>query len=412
MPRFIVGLDVGSSTIKTVIGEIRRDGGITVLRVMKHPSQGIRKGVVHDIAELTQSLSPVLAEVKKFSKDALAEIFLGIGSSDIKVQSSIGIVAVSRADYEINEDDVKRAMQSAQAINIPANRLVLHSIVREYIVDGVRDIRDPVEMVGNRLEVNSLIIDAFAPNIKNLMKCVEMLGGEVRKLILQPLADARAILTKSQRELGVVLVDIGYGKTSMCVYEEGKIVHAAVFPVGASNITNDLAIGLKIPVHFAERVKLSYGSAIAKEIPARENIELSKIDPGAKGHITKRYIAEIIEARLAEIFKFVNNELGYLKKAGQLPGGVVLTGGGAKIPSIIELAKQELHLAAQIANPDLASYDIRNSEDATMLDDPELTAGLGLLLMGYDSIGESKKFNIPLGGATSLLKKAWKYFAP
>src|SRR3989344_4890392 len=170
------------------------------------PSAGLRKGVVDDISEVTQALSPVLAQVKKMGKASDTGIFLGVGSGDVKVQSSIGVVAVSRADYEIYEDDVHRAIQSAQAINIPPNRMVLHSIVKEFIVDGVKDIRDPLGMIGNRLEVNSLIIDAFTPGIKNLSKCVEILGGNLSGLVLGALADARAVLTKNQKELGVALV--------------------------------------------------------------------------------------------------------------------------------------------------------------------------------------------------------------
>ena len=398
MNQFIAGLDIGSRSIKAVIGSLER-GGLTIVEAVKRPSAGMRKGVVQDLSEVTQALSPVIGEMKKIGKAAAGNIFLGIGSSDLKVQSSLGVVAVSRADYEIYEDDVNRAVASAQAVNLAPNRMVLHAIVKEYIVDGVHDIQDPIEMTGNRLEVSSLIIDAFAPALKNLSKCVEILGGSVTNVVLNPLADARAVLTRNQKELGVVLVDIGFGKTSMCVYEEGKLLHAAVFPAGSGNVTNDLAIGLKIPTEAAELVKLSFGSAMAREVAVRDAIELAKIDPRAKGTVQRKFIAEIIEVRLAEIFEFVNNELKYIGKASRLPAGVVLVGGGAKLPGVVELAKQELKLSAQIGIPEMHQFEVGTSDTGTKLEDPEFSCALGLVLGGRASSGSVER-----GGLISFLK--------
>lgn len=198
MPRYIIGLDIGSKNIKAAVAEIKKDGKPKLLRVLKTPSSGMRKGIVDDLTEVTRSLSPILNEIKKIDRGALENIYLGVGGSDIRVQSSIGVVAVSRSDYEILQDDIQRVTQASQAINLPPNRLVLHSIVREYIVDGVRDIRDPLGMIGNRLEVNSLLIDAFEPTVKNLIKCVEMLGGGIGGLVLSPLASDRSVLSKNQ----------------------------------------------------------------------------------------------------------------------------------------------------------------------------------------------------------------------
>ncbi len=406
---FVAGLDIGSQSVKAVVGEIGRGGSFRVIEVLKFPSAGIRKGVVQDVSEVTQSLSPAIAAMKKIGKAASANIFLGLASSDLKVQQSLGVVAVSRADFEIYQDDVNRAIQSAQAVNLAPNRMVLHSIVREYIVDGVRDIRDPLEMTGNRLEVSSLIIDAFAPSVKNLTKCVEILGGGVGGIILGPLANARAVLTKNQRELGVVVVDIGFGKTSMCVYEEGKLLHAAVFPVGSGHATNDLAIGLKVPTETAEVVKLSFGSAIAREVAVREAIELTKIDGRSRGTVQRRFIAEIIEVRLAEIFELVNNELKYIGKSAKLPGGIVLVGGGAKLPGIVDLAKQELKLSAQIGIPETHGFELGSPEIGIKLEDPEFTCALGLMLWGYDKSTESATIQFQMKG---LLSKMFRYFAP
>lgn len=409
MTNIIVGLDIGSRTIKAVIGEAKRGHPLTLLNAFKMPSLGIRKGVVDDVSGVTQALAPVMGEIKRLSKNARANIFLGVGSTDIKVQSSIGVVAVSRADNEIYQDDVNRAIQSAQAVNLPANRMVLHAIVKEYIVDGVKDIRDPIEMVGSRLEVSSLIVDAFAPAVKNLTKCVEILGGNLGGLVLTPIASGRAVLTKNQKELGVALIDIGFGKTSICIYEEGKLIHAAVLPVGSGNVTNDLAIGLKISVEAAETIKLSFGSAITREVSMRDTIDLLKVDPRSKGIVSKKYIAEIIEVRLAEVLEFVNNELKYLSKAGRLPAGVVLAGGGVKIPGIVDLVKQELKLPAQIGIPEFAEIDISDTHIAQKLEDPEFTSALGLMLTGYDKFSEGTASSFSRQG---FLKKILKYFAP
>lgn len=409
MSNYIVGLDIGSKSIKAALGEIKRDGKLAILNVFKIPSSGVRKGAVDDISDVTQSLSLVLSEIKKIAKPAVSNIFLGVGSSDIKVQSSIGVVAVSRADYEIYEDDVNRAIQSAQAVNIAPNRMVLHSIVKEYIVDGVKDIRDPLGMTGNRLEVNGLIIDAFAPAVKNLTKCVEILGGGFGGLILGPLAASRAVLTRNQKELGVVLIDIGFGKTGLSVYEENKLLHAAVLPVGSGNITNDLAIGLKVPIETAETIKLSFGSALAREVSVRDAVELFKIDPRSKGTVSKKFIADIIEVRLAEILELVDNELKYIGKSGRLPGGIVLVGGGVKLPGIVELAKQELKLSTQIGLADLTSFEVKSSDLVSKLEDPEFVVAVGLILSGYDRVMEKKSRRLPF---RNIFRKLLSYFSP
>jgi cell division protein FtsA len=314
-------------------------------------------------------------------------------------------VAVSRADYEIHKDDVDRATIASQAIKLAPNRVVLHAITKEFIVDGVGDIRDPLGMTGNRLEINSLIIDVFEPATKNLTKCVEMAGGIVSGLIFSPLASARSVLSKNQKDLGVVLIDIGFSTTGICVYEEGKLIHAAVLPVGASNITNDLAIVLKTSVIAAEAIKLSFGSALAKEVSGKEIIDLRKIDPNAKNTTTKKKVAEIIETRLAEIFEFVNNELERVGKAGQLPAGVVLVGGGSKMSAIVDLAKHELKLPAQIGVPETASLEIANGELNLQIEDPEFACAVGLVLWGSEKfISKGENFKSWIDKIISLIK--------
>jgi len=405
----ITALDIGSQHIKAAVAEIKKGGQLTLLQLLKMPSHGVRKGVVDDISDVTRAVNQTLGELKKFDKGALRNIYISIGSSDVKMHSSKGIVAVSRADSEIQQDDLDRVIEASQAVKLKNNRIILHSLIQEYIVDDVGDIRDPLGMVGNRLEANSLIIDAFEPNVKSFARCVETAGGSVSGVVFSPLAAARSVLSKSQKELGVVIVDIGFGKTAMAVYEENKLMHAKVFPFGSGNITNDLAVGLRIPVHAAENIKLSLGLAIAKEAPSREVVDLKKFDAGSKKTMTRRAIAEIIESRLAEIFEFVDNELKTVSKSARLPGGVIITGGGSKIPLIVDLAKRELKLASQIGISDLSEIEMANSELAIEAEDPELTCVFGLLMSGDDQMrGEETQF-LRGGG---FLKKFLKNFIP
>lgn len=409
MQYHILGLDIGSRFTKAVLGEIRKDGRLTLLRLLKADAAGMRRGAVDDVAEATRAVSHILAEVKRTHRNAVKNIYLGAGGSGVRIHLSTGVVAVSRSDSEIYEDDVQRAIQGSQAMNLPPNRMILHSVVREFVVDNMRDIRDPLGMVGNRLEVLSLIIDVFAPAVKNLEKCVETAGGGVSGLVFTPLADARAVLSKNQRELGAAVIDIGFGKTSLTVYEENKLLHAAVFPVGASNVTNDLAIGLKIPVETAETVKFSYGFALARDVGAKESVDIAKIDPASKGMVSKKLIAEIIEVRLAEIFELVNNELKQIGKAGKLAAGAVLTGGGAKLPGIVDLAKQELRLSVQVGVPNLSVLDVAGGELGLQAEDPEFVSAIGLFLSAADKLKEAqpKRFSI-----RSFFKNLFRYIAP
>ena len=405
--KFITGLDIGSSSLKAAIGEIKNDGQISLIKVIKTPSSGMRKGSVSDLSELTRSLNVMFSEIKKVSKEALKNIYINVGSSDIRTQSSKGIVAVSRADNEIHQDDIDRAIQASQAINLGGNRMILHAIIREYVIDGIGGIREPLGMTGTRLEVNSLIIDAFGPGIKNLTKCVEMAGATFGGLFFSPLANAESLLTKNQKDLGVALVDIGFGTTSLCVYEDGKLIHAAVFPVGSGNITNDLAIGLKTSINAAESIKLNFGAASTKGISGRENIDLKKFDPGARSNVSRRSIIDIIEVRLAEIFEFVNNELKLIGKDGQLPVGIILSGGGSKIPGIVDLAKDEFELPVQVGIPDSSILDMPDGELSLSIEDPEYVCAVGLLLSGVKRLGNSTE-----PGFTAILKRMFRSLMP
>lgn len=405
---YFLALDIGSAHIKALVGSVHRDGGLSLAGLFKMPSRGMRRGMVSDSAEVTGAVNQALMEVRKTYPTAHKRIFVNIGSAYARAQASRGIIAVARADYEIHHDDIARVEAAAQAVNMPPNRMIVHLINQEYIVDGVSGIKDPLGMVGNRLEVSTIIVDAFEPAVKALAKSIEIASGEVEGLIFGPLAASRSILTRNQKDLGVVLIDIGYGTASMSVYEEGSLAHLAVFPIGASNITNDLAIGLTVSIEAAEAIKCSFGSALVKDIPSRDMLDLKKIDPRARHVVSRRLVGEIVEARLTELFEMVNDELKKIGKAGRLPAGAVLVGGGAKLPGMVDLVRQELKLPVQIGSPDLAHIDIRQGEIALKVEDPEFACSLGLALWAAEhSAAPRQSYSV-----RSALKKISQYFMP
>ncbi len=403
----ITGLDIGTSSLKLVVADCRGRRP-SVVHVYEEPSLGLRKGAVIDLSEASQAINRAIAEAKKVSKSAAKNIYASIGTPQAKMQISRGIVAVSRADAEIYKDDMDRAVRASRAVNLPQNRTIIHDVTREFMVDGVGDIADPLGLSGSRLEVQSLIIDAFSPHIKALTRAVELAGGDVRGLVFGPLVAARAALSKRQKDLGTVLIDLGFGTTGVVSYEEDRLLGVTKFPVGAGNISNDLAVGLKIPVDAAEEVKLRYGYALAREVGAKESVDLSKFVPQAKASVSRRFIAEIIESRLEEVFDLVNNELKLIQKFGQLPGGAVIVGGGAKLPGITDLVKQEMKLASQIGFTLSDEWEAEGGAFKEYLEDPAFTVAFGLVLWGMDFEGKTEEASSPRAGFKGFLN----YFTP
>jgi len=404
---FIVGLDIGTSVLKAAVAEVT--GGKPVLRsVFKEPSVGLRKGVVIEMGEVSPAVGRLFSEVKKNYKSGLKSVYVNIGTPQVKVQSSRGIVPISRADSEIYSEDVEKVVNSSQAVNLTANRLIVHNITREYIVDGVGDITEPIGLSGSRLEVSSLIIDAFEPHVKSVTRAVEIAGGKISGVVFNPLIASKAALSKTQKNLGTILIDIGFGTTGYAVFEDNKLVATGLIPLGAGNITNDIAIGLKINATAAENLKIHYGYALAKEVNSKESIELKKFAAQERGSVSRRYVAEIIESRLAEIIEFIDNELRSLGKAGKLAGGAVLVGGGAKMPGMTELVRQELKLATQIGMTIREEWGNEGNDFADVFEDPEFVNSLGLILWAND--GERQRHPSPV--SAFKFKNLLKYFIP
>lgn len=389
MSNFITALDIGSSQIKTIVAEIKKDGSFSLINSFKCPSAGIKRGAVVDSEEATLSIMEVAIELRKISKNCVKDVFVNVNNEHINCRHSRGMVVVSRADQEIQKDDKERVDQNAKALRVTPNYMVLHNIVRDYLIDEIGDIADPVGMTGNRLEVSTLVIEAFSPKTNLLIKTLERAGIRIGGLFFNPLAASEAVLTKRQKDLGVALLDFGFGTTSLAVFDENKVSHVKTIPIGMSHVINDIAVGFKVPVDVADKLRALYGYALAKEIPRRETIKLSEVESSLKdSEISRKFLAEIIEIRLAEILDFVNNELKSLGRS-QLAGGVVITGGGSKLAGLTDLTEKELNRPTQIGFPNLSGFEISNPSYEDMIDDPEFSVAVGLALLGSDERGGS-----------------------
>jgi cell division protein FtsA len=415
----IVGIDVGSFKVRTVIVQIFPNEELPrVIGVGVSLATGIRRGMITDLEEAMRSISDSVDQAERSSGVTVDKAIVSIGGNHISSQNSKGVIAVGRADGEVEDGDIERVIDAAQAISVPPNKEIIHIIPKNYSLDDQKNIKDPLGMNGVRLEVDATIIEGSTPFIKNLSKCFEQLKIEVEDFILAPLAAAKATLTKRQKELGVVLVDIGGGTTSLAVYEENELLHTVIMPIGGNHITNDIAIGLRTSIDIAEKVKVEYGCALTREINKKEDLNLAEIDKNEEGIVSRHHVAEIIEARLEEILNIVNKELKNIGKEKLLPAGAVLTGGTAKLSGTVDLAKNVLGLPAQTGFP------ITLGGLVDKVDDPSFVTVIGLIIWGYeDSIGSRKGGNLlknkivgtisnSMGGSVSSLKRWIGKFLP
>jgi len=406
----IAVVDIGSSNIRTVIAQVFPEEELPrIIGVGVSQSQGLRRGVIVDIEEAVRSLDESIRQAETISGVQVDSVVASLGGNHITSQNSKGVVAVGRADGAVEEDDISRVINAAQAISIPANKEIVHVISRSYSLDEQKDIKDPLGMSGVRLEVDSIIIEGSTPFIKNLVNCFDQAKIGIRELVLAPLAGAKSVLSKRQKELGVVMVDIGGGTTSLAIYEEKELVHTIVLPIGGNHITNDIAIGLRTSIDVAEKVKIEYGSASPKEIDKKDEINLAQIDPSEEGCVSRHHVAEITEARLEEIFTMVNKELKAIDRERLLPAGAVLVGGGSKIPGVVDLAKRILGLPTQVGFP------VPLGGLVDKVDDPSFATAIGLILWEMES--EEKSFSaimIPqrTGEIVDKIKKIFGKFLP
>ncbi len=374
---YITGLDIGTQYIRAVQAKFQPEqGSFSIIGASEVIASGMRRGVIIDIEEAVSCISVALEKVERMTGVPVVSANISVGGSHVSSVSSHGVIAVSRADGEISENDIVRVVDASQAISIPNNREVLHVFPKTFTLDGQTGIKDPLAMSGIRLEVDTIIVQAGLPFIRNLSRAVMQAGLEIDDLVLSSCASAESVLNKRQKDLGVALVDLGAGTTSVAVYEEGDLLHTAVLPIGSMHITNDIAIGLRCSIETAEKVKLLFGHADPKAVAKGEEIDLSKIDTGEEEITMRNYVVEIIEARLEEIFDHVLSELKKINRDGKLPSGIVLTGGGSKLPGIVDFSKKHLRLPTIIGHPQNIDTIIDR------VDDPTFATAAGLVLWG------------------------------
>ena len=370
--RYAVGIDIGTTTIRCVVGHIDGTTGTpTIVGVGKAPTSGMRKGVVAHLSGPASAIDEALGEAERMSGYQVDVATVSINGSHILSTKADGMIAVGAFDHEINHEDLHRIEEVATVGKVPANREVLEVVPHSYSLDGQDNIKDPLGMTGTRLEIRANVISALAPHLHNVQKSAEMAKVDAHTITPSVLAAARAVLNEQQMENGVAVVELGGATTGVAIFEEGDLQHVGIIPIGGMNITNDLAIGLKTDPEVAEKVKLAHASAV----PRKDAEGISVKDGSEVLSFTSTDIDEIVEARLEEIFDAVNRELKRAGKAGQLPSGVVLTGGGAQLKHIAEYAKQTLGLAARVGK---ATGYGGVAEDA---EKPVYAAAVGLMLL-------------------------------
>lgn len=399
--KIITALDIGTSNIKLLVCQKSpQERKIKVLGQFIKKSEGVRRGVVTDPEKVSKKIKEIIEIAQRFLSKKISSVLVNIGGAHLTSLASQGVVAVSRADGKISQEDIERVIEISQNTKLPPNREILEVFPQEFIVDGEKGIKDPLGLKGIKLEVKTLLLLAFSPYLKNLTQAILSVPLEIDDILPNSLASAKAVLTDEDKELGVAVLDIGAGTTSLAVFEEGVLIHSFVLPMGSANITNDLAIGLKCSVSIAERIKKEYGSyfsSLKKNKKERGKVKITQ----EKEEITfsQKQISKIIEMRTMEIFEEINKELKKFSKSSLLPAGVVLTGGGSNFPRIVDLAKRELKLPCRLG--EIKSF-------VNLKEDPSLSVCCGLIKYGLEEELEEKgSFNLK-----DKIKKFFKIFIP
>lgn len=412
--RYAVGLDVGTTKVRCVVGHVEgAQASPTIIGVGECANSGMRKGTVVNLVNTASAIDSALEAAERMSGFQIQNATISVNGSHIIGMSSKGVIAVGANGHEITDEDLRRVEEAATVVQLPANREILEVTPRSYQLDGQDNIKDPIGMTGVRLEVDAHVITALGPHLKNLRKACEMTETIPHATILAGLAAARAVVSDQQTENGVVLIDLGGTTTNIAVFEEGDLQHVAVLPVGSVNITNDLAIGLKTDLDIAEAVKLEHASAMPSQRTDKETTASVKV--GDKTHtFDLEDIDMIVDARLEEIFELINKELKSIGRAAKLPGGAVLTGGGAQLKGLADYARNALQLSARIGEaPEFAGV----SEN---VHSPYWSTALGLMLIDLegatagvhssDYVHKSSKTNFDLSKITGKITEVFGKF--
>ncbi|NLA19128.1 cell division protein FtsA [Burkholderia cepacia] len=398
----LVSLDIGTSKVVAIVAELKGEGHYEVIGLGQSESKGLKKGVVVNIEATVQSIQRALEEAELMADCKITNVFTGIAGSHIRSFNSSGMVAIK--DKEVTQTDVARVIETAKAINIPTDQQVLHILTQEFIIDGQEDVREPIGMSGIRLEVKVHIVTGAVSAAQNIVKCARRCGLEVNDLILQPLASSLAVLTEDEKDLGVVLVDIGGGTTDIAIFAEGAIRHTAVIPIAGDQITSDIAMALRTPTPDAEDIKVGYGIAKQALADPDEMVEVPGLGERGPRTLSRQALAAVIEPRVEELFSLVQQvvrESGYEEL---LSSGVVITGGASMMPGMVELGEDIFLKPVRIGAPEYAgglSDVVRN---------PRYSTAMGLLVEGSAQRMRGRKVAVQSGNAGQVFSRMKEWF--
>jgi len=372
--KLIVGLDIGTSKVVAIVGELGADGEMKIVGLGSHPSRGLKKGMVVDIESTVQSIQRAVEEAERMAGCQIHSVYAGIAGSHIRSLNSHGIVAIR--DKEVYPHDVERVIDAAQAVAIPADQKILHILPQEFIIDSQEGIKEPLGMSGVRLEAKVHLVTCAVNAAQNIDKCIRRCGLEVEEIILEQLASSYAVLTDDERELGVCIVDIGGGTTDIAVFTEGAIRHTGVIPIAGDQVTNDIAMALRTPTQYAEDLKIRYACALAQLAGADQSIKVPGVGERGARELSRQALAEVVEPRYDELFTLVQAELRRSGFEESLAGGIVLTGGTAKMEGAVELAEEIFHMPVRLGVP----ASVQGMHD--IVRNPIYATAVGLLLFG------------------------------
>ncbi len=398
----IVGLDVGTSKVVALVGELSSEGHIEVIGIGSHPSFGLKRGVVVNIEATVQSIQHAIEEAELMAGCEIHSAYTGIAGSHVRSLNSHGMVAIR--DKEVLPLDVERVIDAAKAVAIPADQRILHVLAQEYAIDSQEGVREPIGMSGVRLEAKVHIVTGAVSAAQNLVKCVQRCGLQVDDIILEQLASSYSVLTEDEKELGICMVDIGGGTTDIAVFTHGAIRHTAVIPIAGDQVTNDIAVALRTPTKYAEDIKIHYGCVLARDVQGDEMIEVPSVNQRPPRHLSKKVLAEVVGARYEELFALVLTELRRSGLEEAISSGIVITGGASQIKGAVELAEAVFQMPVRLGMP----QHVKGLTD--VLGSPSYATSVGLLLYGYQQQYEGRPELIVRHGMKGIWGRVKNWF--
>jgi cell division protein FtsA len=391
--KLIVGLDIGTSKVVAIVGEIGLEGGIEIVGIGSNPSKGMKKGVVVNIESTVQSIQRAVEEAELMAGCQIHSVYVGIAGSHIRSLNSHGIVAIK--DKEVYSLDLERVIEAAQAVAIPADQKVLHILPQEYVIDNQEGIKEPLGMSGVRLEAKVHLVTCAVNAAQNIEKCIRRCGLDVEEIILEQLASSYAVLTDDERELGVCMVDIGGGTTDIAIFTEGSIRHTGVIPIAGDQVTNDIAMALRTPTQYAEEIKIKYACALTQLAGADDTIKVPSVGDRPPRDLSRQSLAEVVEPRYDELFTLIQAELRRSGFEDMVPAGIVLTGGTSKMEGVVELAEEIFHMPVRVGSP----QTVMGLND--IVRNPIYATSVGLLQYGMQHRGDVGSVSAGKSGSTS-----------